>query len=142
ADLNGALIHSTLEVVLAGVEERTGAPPLSRHLVVGMGRLGGGESSFGSDADVRFVHDPVEGSESRAAQEQALEVVKELIRLLGLSAPDPRLEVDAGLRPEGKNGPLTRSLDSYRSYYERWSLVWEAQALLRATPVAGDEALG
>ena len=142
ADVNGALIDVTLEIVLDGVEQQTGAPPLSRHLVVGMGRLGGGESAFGSDADVLFVHDPLEGVAPRAAQEQALEVVKELIRLLALAAPDPRLEVDAGLRPEGKNGPLTRSLDSYRAYYERWSLVWEAQALLRAAPVAGDAELG
>lgn len=71
-----------------------------------------------------------------------MQVIKEVIRLLGLSAPDPKLEVDAGLRPEGKNGPLTRSLDSYRAYYERWSLVWESQALLRAAPVAGDAELG
>ncbi|MFC7489054.1 MULTISPECIES: bifunctional [glutamine synthetase] adenylyltransferase/[glutamine synthetase]-adenylyl-L-tyrosine phosphorylase [unclassified Knoellia] len=142
ADLSSALIDVTLEVVLAAVEEQTGTPPLSRHLVVGMGRLGGGEAGFGSDADVLFVHDPLEGADSRAAQEQALEVVKELIRLLALAAPDPRLEVDAGLRPEGKNGPLTRSLDSYRAYYERWSLVWESQALLRAAPVAGDPELG
>ncbi len=48
------------------------------------------------------------------------------------------LDVDAALRPEGKNGPLVRSLAAYRRYYERWSLVWEAQALLRARPVAGD----
>ncbi|KGN42495.1 bifunctional [glutamine synthetase] adenylyltransferase/[glutamine synthetase]-adenylyl-L-tyrosine phosphorylase [Knoellia aerolata] len=142
ADLSGALIDVTLDVVLAGVEEQTGAAPLSRHLVVGMGRLGGGEAAFGSDADVLFVHDPVAGADPQAAQEQALEVVKELIRLLALAAPDPRLEVDAGLRPEGKNGPLTRSLDSYRAYYERWSLVWESQALLRASPVAGDPSLG
>ncbi|MEO7269359.1 MAG: bifunctional [glutamine synthetase] adenylyltransferase/[glutamine synthetase]-adenylyl-L-tyrosine phosphorylase [Knoellia sp.] len=142
ADLSGALIDVTLEVVLEAVEKKTGAPPMSRHLVVGMGRLGGGEAAFGSDADVLFVHDPVEGVDARAAQEQALDVVKELIRLLGLAAPDPRLEVDAGLRPEGKNGPLTRSLDSYRAYYERWSLVWESQALLRAAPVAGDADLG
>ncbi|WP_353953499.1 bifunctional [glutamine synthetase] adenylyltransferase/[glutamine synthetase]-adenylyl-L-tyrosine phosphorylase [Knoellia sp. S7-12] len=142
ADLSGALIDVTLEVVLAAVEKQTGAPRLSRHLIVGMGRLGGGEASFGSDADVLFVHDPVAGVEAHAAQEQALDVVKEVIRLLGLAAPDPRLEVDAGLRPEGKNGPLTRSLDSYRSYYDRWSLVWESQALLRAAPVAGDAELG
>ncbi len=142
ADLSGALIDVTLEVVLEALETKTGAPPMSRHLVVGMGRLGGGEAAFGSDADVLFVHDPVEGVDARAAQEQALDVVKELIRLLGLAAPDPRLEVDAGLRPEGKNGPLTRSLDSYRAYYERWSLVWESQALLRAAPVAGDADLG
>ncbi len=71
-----------------------------------------------------------------------MEVVKELIRLLGLRGPDPNLDVDASLRPEGKSGPLVRSLASYREYYDRWSLVWEAQALLRATPVAGDEDLG
>lgn len=142
ADLSGALIDITLEVVLEAVEKDSGTPPLSRHLIVGMGRLGGGESAFGSDADVLFVHDPVDGADTRAAQEQALTVVKELIRLLGLAAPDPRLEVDAGLRPEGKNGPLTRSLESYCAYYERWSLVWESQALLRAAPVAGDPELG
>ena len=51
------------------------------------------------------------------------------------------LEVDADLRPEGKNGPMVRSLDSYAEYYRRWSLVWEAQALLRAGPMAGDDDL-
>jgi glutamate-ammonia-ligase adenylyltransferase len=52
------------------------------------------------------------------------------------------LEVDADLRPEGRNGPLVRSFDAYAEYYARWSLVWESQALLRARPVAGDTALG
>lgn len=141
-DLTAALLQVTLEVCLADVERRSGAPALTRLLVVGMGRLGGGEQGYGSDADVIFVHDPVEGADEVAAQQQAMEVVKELIRLLGLRGPDPNLDVDATLRPEGKNGPLVRSLASYREYYERWSLVWEAQALLRATPVAGDEALG
>ena len=63
-------------------------------------------------------------------------------RLLGAAGPDPQLGLDADLRPEGKNGPLVRTLQSYRAYYARWSLVWEAQALLRATPVAGDAELG
>ncbi|MFQ6173375.1 bifunctional [glutamine synthetase] adenylyltransferase/[glutamine synthetase]-adenylyl-L-tyrosine phosphorylase [Oryzobacter sp. R7] len=141
-DLTSALLQVTLEVCVADVEQRTGAPALTRLLVVGMGRLGGGEQGYGSDADVMFVHDPVEGADEVAAQQQAMEVVKELIRLLGLRGPDPNLDVDASLRPEGKNGPLVRSLASYREYYGRWSLVWEAQALLRATPVAGDEDLG
>jgi [glutamine synthetase] adenylyltransferase / [glutamine synthetase]-adenylyl-L-tyrosine phosphorylase len=52
------------------------------------------------------------------------------------------LEVDASLRPEGRNGPLVRTIASYASYYEKWSSTWEAQALLRAEPVAGDERLG
>ena len=44
------------------------------------------------------------------------------------------LEVDADLRPEGKQGALVRSLDSYRAYYERWAETWEFQALLRGAP--------
>jgi glutamate-ammonia-ligase adenylyltransferase len=141
-DLTAALLQVALEVCLRDLEERHGAPPLTRLLVVGMGRLGGREQGYGSDADVLFVHDPVEGADEGEAQTQALEVVKELIRLLGLRGPDPNLDVDASLRPEGKSGPLVRSLASFREYYSRWSLVWEAQALLRATPVAGDESLG
>ena len=47
------------------------------------------------------------------------------------------LDLDADLRPEGRNGPLARSLDAYAEYYRRWSLSWEAQALLRARGVAG-----
>jgi [glutamine synthetase] adenylyltransferase / [glutamine synthetase]-adenylyl-L-tyrosine phosphorylase len=141
-DLTAALLQVALEVCLRDLEERHAAPPLTRLLVMGMGRLGGREQGYGSDADVLFVHDPVRGADEGEAQTQALEVVKELIRLLGLRGPDPNLDVDASLRPEGKSGPLVRSLASYREYYSRWSLVWEAQALLRATPVAGDERLG
>jgi [glutamine synthetase] adenylyltransferase / [glutamine synthetase]-adenylyl-L-tyrosine phosphorylase len=63
-------------------------------------------------------------------------------RLLALPAPDPPLVVDADLRPEGRQGPLVRSLSSYLEYYRRWGAVWERQALLRARPVAGDRDLG
>lgn len=49
------------------------------------------------------------------------------------------MEVDADLRPEGRQGPLVRTLDSYRAYYAAWSQVWELQALLRADAVVGDE---
>jgi glutamate-ammonia-ligase adenylyltransferase len=62
--------------------------------------------------------------------------------LLGGVGPEPPLAVDADLRPEGRNGPLVRSLDSYAEYYGRWRSVWEAPALLRARPVAGEASLG
>src|SRR6201999_2842864 len=55
---------------------------------------------------------------------------------------DPPLEVDANLRPEGRNGPLVRTLASYAAYYEQWAQPWEIQALLRAHSVAGDAELG
>jgi glutamate-ammonia-ligase adenylyltransferase len=84
----------------------------------------------------------VEGGSEEVAQAEALEVVQELRRLLSAQGPDPQLGLDADLRPEGKNGSLVRSLESYRAYYERWSLTWESQALLRACPIAGDLDLG
>jgi glutamate-ammonia-ligase adenylyltransferase len=111
-------------------------------LVVGMGRLGGGELGYGSDADVLFVHDPLPGEGEPAAQEAAVAVVSELRRLLARTGPEPGLDVDPDLRPEGRNGPLVRTLDSYAEYYRRWAEPWEVQALTRAVPVAGDEELG
>jgi glutamate-ammonia-ligase adenylyltransferase len=141
-DITAALVETALEVAVRSVEQRRGAPLSTRLLVVGMGRLGGGEMAYGSDADVIFVHDPLEGADEGPAQDEALEVVQELRRLLGAAGPDPQLGLDADLRPEGKNGPLVRSLASFRAYYDRWSLTWESQALLRATPIAGDVDLG
>ncbi|MGL5860054.1 MAG: bifunctional [glutamine synthetase] adenylyltransferase/[glutamine synthetase]-adenylyl-L-tyrosine phosphorylase, partial [Phycicoccus sp.] len=141
ADLTAALLDVTLEACTRDVVTRRGAPMLTRLLVVGMGRLGGREQGYGSDADVLFVHDPEPGADELAAQQQAMDVVRSLVRLLGRPGPDPTLDVDASLRPEGRNGPLVRSLSSYREYYARWSLIWEAQALLRAAPVAGDAGL-
>ena len=85
---------------------------------------------------------PSRGPTPRAAQEFALLVTTKLRTLLGTVGPEPTLEVDADLRPEGRNGPLVRSFDSYAEYYERWSSPWESQALLRARPVAGDDELG
>ncbi|HEY2556379.1 MAG TPA: bifunctional [glutamine synthetase] adenylyltransferase/[glutamine synthetase]-adenylyl-L-tyrosine phosphorylase, partial [Diaminobutyricibacter sp.] len=106
--------------------------------VIGMGRFGGRELGFGSDADVMYVFRARE-NDIDAAHTTAKAIVSELGRL----TEDNRLplDLDIGLRPEGKNGPPVRSLDSYRAYYQRWSLTWEAQALLRARGVAGDATL-
>ncbi|SES49564.1 glutamate-ammonia-ligase adenylyltransferase [Pedococcus cremeus] len=141
-DVTEALVEASLDVAQRAVAESHGGELATSLLVVGMGRLGGAEVGYGSDADVMFVHEPRAGASEEEAQAQALEVVQELRRLLASQGPDPHLGIDADLRPEGKSGPLVRSLDSYRSYYARWSLTWESQALLRARPIAGDEDLG
>lgn len=106
-----------------------------------MGRYGGFELSYGSDADVMFVHDPIPGADPHRASKYAIAVVNELRRVLALPATDPPLEVDADLRPEGKQGPLVRTLESYAAYYAKWSQTWEFQALLRADAVVGDQEL-
>lgn len=103
--------------------------------IIAMGRYGGQELGFGSDADIVYVYRPA-GAEPEEAAHTAEAIARELKRLTeDLRLP---LDLDLGLRPEGKNGAVVRSLDSYRAYYERWSLTWEAQALLRARGAVGD----
>ncbi len=138
SDVAAAVVEAALSTATRKVERARGGVMPVRLAVIAMGRLGGLEQSYGSDADVLFVHEAVDGASDAEAAAAATEVANELRRLLALPAPDPPLLVDADLRPEGKQGPLTRSLAAYARYYERWSLVWEAQALLRAAPLAGD----
>ncbi len=103
--------------------------------IIAMGRYGGAELGFGSDTDVMYVYRPA-GASDEEAQQRAETIVHALSRVTeDLRLP---LDLDIGLRPEGKNGAIVRSLESYRAYYARWSLTWEAQALLRARPVVGD----
>ncbi|HJD69398.1 MAG TPA: bifunctional [glutamine synthetase] adenylyltransferase/[glutamine synthetase]-adenylyl-L-tyrosine phosphorylase [Corynebacterium kroppenstedtii] len=111
--------------------------------VIGMGRLGGGELGYGSDADVLFVCEPAHDDVSEAdAVKWAIGIGDAVRRRLAKPSQDPRLDVDLDLRPEGRNGPTVRTLNSYHAYYERWGETWEVQALLRATWIAGDEDLG
>jgi [glutamine synthetase] adenylyltransferase / [glutamine synthetase]-adenylyl-L-tyrosine phosphorylase len=140
--LTDATLEATLDVAGRAVREQRGldAAP-TRMAIVAMGRYGGFELSYGSDADVLFVHDPQPGADPQEASTYAHAVANELRRLLLQPGDDPALQVDADLRPEGKQGPLARTLDSYASYYAKWSKVWEAQALLRAEAVVGDEDL-
>lgn len=139
SDLTAATLAGTLRAV---VRAGWGETLPTRFTVIGMGRFGGHELSYGSDADVLFVHEPREGVEEQEAARAANAVVAEMRRLLQLPSSDPPLLIDADLRPEGRSGPLVRTLKSYEAYYRRWSLTWEAQALLRAETVAGDTDLG
>ena len=128
-----ALAEAVLEAALAAQEPQV---PMA---VVAMGRLGGGELSYASDLDVLLVHSGTTTAEHEAAEATA----ERLMRFVNGTTPALRLyRLDADLRPEGKQGPLVRSLDGYRVYYERWAHTWERQALLRARPVAGDRDVG
>lgn len=144
-DVATGALSAALIAAISAFETDKGPMP-TRMAIVLMGRLGSHEIGYGSDADVMFVHDPLPGTDGgapddQAAGEAALAVARELRKMLAASGVDPSLEVDADLRPEGNSGPLVRSLKSYASYYERWSAVWEAQALLRAEAIVGDEEL-
>ncbi len=97
--------------------------------VIGMGKLGGDELNYSSDIDLMFVGDgPAEALEQHARA--VMDIARRCFR------------VDANLRPEGRDGRLVRSVDSYEAYWSRWAEPWEFQALLKARPVAGDRVLG
>ena len=138
-----AVATATISGTLAAIISQT--PDAPSFSIIAMGRYGGGELSYGSDADVMFVYGDVHDSTNPNAAEQAAQsahaIANELRTLLMAPSTDPELAIDADLRPEGKSGPLVRSLDSFEAYYKNWSSGWETQALLRAKPIAGDELL-
>ncbi|HTJ76932.1 MAG TPA: bifunctional [glutamine synthetase] adenylyltransferase/[glutamine synthetase]-adenylyl-L-tyrosine phosphorylase [Acidimicrobiales bacterium] len=124
-----ALAEACVDAALASIE-----PPLP-FAVLAMGRFGGAELSYASDLDLLFVYDGASAEDFSAAER----VAESLVRFLAGASPPSRVyPVDLDLRPEGKDGPLARSLEGYRAYYERWARTWERQALVRARPVAGD----
>ncbi|MFC7533473.1 bifunctional [glutamine synthetase] adenylyltransferase/[glutamine synthetase]-adenylyl-L-tyrosine phosphorylase [Actinoplanes sp. GCM10030250] len=133
---------ATLSAALRIARRAKPAPDGLRFAIIGMGRLGGYEMTYPSDADVLFVYAPPPGAPENNSSAAAHAIAEELRRLLQAPAPDPALGVDADLRPEGRQGPLVRSLQAYQQYYARWSKVWEAQALLRARFICGDASLG
>jgi glutamate-ammonia-ligase adenylyltransferase len=107
--------------------------------VIGLGKLGGAELNYSSDVDVLFLHGPT-GPEGQAGPERA---AARLIRLLAEPTGEGvALRVDANLRPGGRSGSLSRSLDATVEHYLRFAATWERQALLKARPVAGDRDLG
>ena len=135
-----ALVAAALEAAAAAARERGDDPPPVA--LVALGKWGGSELNYASDLDALLVHDPA-GREPAAAAAGAERLASDLIRMLDPSGADgPAFTVDFDLRPEGRSGPLSRSVASYRAYWERWAATWECQALLRARPAAGDPDLG
>jgi [glutamine synthetase] adenylyltransferase / [glutamine synthetase]-adenylyl-L-tyrosine phosphorylase len=140
-DLAGAPLEDVVDEISVVAEVcldvacRLTAPDL-RLAVIGLGKLGGRELNYASDVDVLFVHE-------QGAHVAAERAAGELIR--SLSEPTEEgiaLRVDPTLRPGGRSGALSRSLEATLEYYEHGSAVWERQALIKARAVAGDPWLG
>jgi glutamate-ammonia-ligase adenylyltransferase len=140
SEVAAVAVSAALELAMEATASSTAGS--ARVSVIAMGRFGGQELGYSSDADVLFLYEPEHGTDEQSAARAAHAIAEELRRLLGRPGPDPALRVDADLRPEGRQGPLVRTLGAYRAYYDRWSKPWETQALLRASPVAGDGPLG
>lgn len=136
-----AVLEVASAAVIRDMTPGDGQPP-ARLAYIGLGRLGGHELSYGSDADVLIVCDPAEGITEQDALKWATQVAERVGALLSSPSSDPPLDLDTDLRPEGRNGPLVRTLASYEAYYSTWAETWELQALLRASFAAGDGELG
>src|SRR3954451_8900690 len=129
ADLAEATLGTALDIA------RREHPTDSRLAVIGMGKCGGRELNYVSDVDVVFVAEPADAA--------ATTLAATMMRICSEVTSEGTIwPVDAALRPEGKSGPLVRTLASHESYYRRWAKTWEFQALLKARPVAGDAELG
>lgn len=138
SDVADAVLKVALQAVLD--EHWQDREPAIEIALIGLGRLGGRELNFGSDADVCFVYRDISAGDRAGAE--AVAIVSTLQSMLTRPSNDPAFPLDLDLRPEGRQGPVARSMASYEAYYARWSLTWESQALLRARYVAGDSALG
>ncbi len=140
ADLATATLRAALAIARAAAPDDAA---LCRLAVIGMGKCGGHELNYVSDVDVIFVAEAVDGTEERRALQAATRLASHLMRICSETTVEGTIwPVDANLRPEGRNGPLVRTLASHVAYYQRWAKTWEFQALLKARPVAGDPELG
>src|SRR5215831_2227859 len=140
ADLAAAALQSALAIATAQLPADAAACRLA---VIAMGKCGGCELNYASDVDVIFVAEPAEAAEETAGLRAAARLAGAMIRVCSDAGTEgPLFPVDANLRPEGRNGPLVRTLASHLAYYQRWAKTWEFQALLKARPVAGDADLG
>lgn len=159
SDLAALTIHAAYEIVDTEMKQRYGVPMHrdrsgrmveTDFVVIGMGKLGGGELNYSSDVDLMYVYNSEDG-ETRTTREQTSVpnvvyfeyLARDLTRVLSETTQEGSLfRVDLRLRPEGEVGALTRSLSDYVRYYETRGRVWERLALLKARPVAGSDKLG
>ncbi|NHU84391.1 bifunctional [glutamine synthetase] adenylyltransferase/[glutamine synthetase]-adenylyl-L-tyrosine phosphorylase [Kocuria sp. JC486] len=161
SDIDRATVLGALHVAEREIYVAEGEGCLADVLVIAMGRQGGREIGYGSDADVMYAYarctgdhdhghrgleEAPDGGSEQAASDQAHRVIQRMTQLLKAPCTPPLvaerpLEIDNDLRPEGKQGAMVRSVDSYREYYDRWADTWEFQALTRARPMAGSNAV-
>ena len=141
ADLAAAALQAALAIAASRLPA---AAAQTRLAVIAMGKCGARELNYASNVDVIFVADqPQAGGDETDALRAATQLASAMIRICSeRGAEGAMFPVDANLRPEGRTGPLVRTIDSHLTYYQRWAKTWEFQALLKARPVAGDAELG
>lgn len=134
--LQAALDHHHPKLVA-----EVGVPvPECRHVIIGLGKLGGRELNFSSDIDVIYVYEHDDGRAGELTTHQFhVRLFERVTQSLSQFTERGRVyRVDTDLRPEGRKGPLCNSLAGLERYYETWGRNWERAAWIKARPVAGD----
>lgn len=146
------LVQTALDEARAQLAPRYGEPSRkdgsrASFAIVGYGKLGGIELGYGSDLDLVFIHDgdadgSTDGERQLDHQTYFLRLAQRLIHILSTRTGAGRVyEIDTRLRPSGQSGLLVTSLAAFGAYQRDKAWTWEHQALVRARPIAGDEAL-
>jgi glutamate-ammonia-ligase adenylyltransferase len=134
--------HGVPRYVVDGVDHEAGFG------IVGYGKLGGLELSYGSDLDIVFLHDS-KGEQQLTDGDQPLDnllffsrLVRRLVHFLTTQTGSGELyEIDTRLRPDGRSGLLVTSIEAFERYQEENAWTWEHQALLRARAVVGSDSI-
>lgn len=113
------------------------------------GKFGGIEMGYGSDLDLVFIHDCDAPDRETVGAERAIagstfmvRWAQRIIHWLATLTPAGRAyEVDLELRPSGRSGLAVVSVTGFADYQRREAWTWEHQALTRARPVAGSDAI-
>ncbi len=142
------------DVCIAAASEHAARTLRSRHgvprgadgrelelLVLGMGKLGGGELNFSSDIDLVFLfpeHGETDGARPLEHEEWFTRLGRRIAQLLGTVTADGFVyRVDLRLRPFGDSGPLAVSFDAFEDYLQQHGRDWERYAYVKARPVLG-----
>jgi glutamate-ammonia-ligase adenylyltransferase len=149
-----AVLEAVLEIAWRNLTDKHGVPQKSPgvacdpdFIIIGYGKVGGIELSYGSDLDLVFLHDADANLETDGDRPIANSVFfnrlgQRIIHILNTFTPSGILyEVDMRLRPSGNSGLLVSSLNAFKEYQQKEAWTWEHQALVRARVVAGSPAL-
>ncbi len=139
---SAVVAHTRWLVETHGVPQAEGNDAVQQLLVVGMGKLGGGELNVSSDIDLVFVYPEdgiTAGSKAVANQEFFERLGKRVIAAIGETSADGFVfRVDMRLRPYGESGPLACSFAALEQYLVTQGRTWERYAWLKARAITGD----
>jgi glutamate-ammonia-ligase adenylyltransferase len=124
-------------------EPRSPGGEAQQLIILGMGKLGGGELNFSSDIDLVLLfpeHGDTDGARSIANEEFFTRLGQEVVRLLKTPTHDGFVfRVDLRLRPFGDSGAIVSSFASFEDYLQRHGRDWERYAYVKARPITARE---